>query len=170
MSHDIVEAAFLRRAGYKSWLVPDIAGSWEEVPSNVIDFAARDRRWAQGNLQHMGVMPMRGLHWLSRMHMLTGVLSYVSSPLWLLVLIITSIMTCMEAISGAQVFSGRHALVVSQLAAVSRRRDRGAAVDDGSGAVRAQDHGRLSDAAGPKLRAAFGGTSKFILSWLIEQT
>ena len=38
LSHDIVEAAFMRRAGYKVWLVPDIAGSWEEVPSNVIDY------------------------------------------------------------------------------------------------------------------------------------
>ncbi|MFZ1922887.1 MAG: glucans biosynthesis glucosyltransferase MdoH, partial [Xanthobacteraceae bacterium] len=74
LSHDIVEAAFMRRAGYKIWLVPDISGSWEEIPSNVIDFAARDRRWAQGNLQHVGVMPMRGLHWLSRVHMLTGIL------------------------------------------------------------------------------------------------
>ncbi len=54
LSHDIVEAAFMRRAGYKIWLVPDISGSWEEIPSNVIDFAARDRRWAQGNLQHVG--------------------------------------------------------------------------------------------------------------------
>ena len=54
MSHDIVEAAFMRRAGYHIWLVPDIAGSWEEVPTNVIDYAARDRRWAQGNLQHSG--------------------------------------------------------------------------------------------------------------------
>ena len=100
LSHDIVEAAFMRRAGYKVWLVPDIAGSWEEVPSNIIDFAARDRRWAQGNLQHIGVMPMRGLHWLSRLHLLTGILSYVSSPLWLLVLIISSIVTCMEAVTG----------------------------------------------------------------------
>ena len=82
---------FMRRAGYQVWLVPDITGSWEEVPSNVIDYAARDRRWAQGNLQHLGVLPMRGLHWLSRMHMLTGILSYVSSPMWLLVLIVSSI-------------------------------------------------------------------------------
>src|SRR5580704_17548200 len=87
LSHDIVEAAFMRRAGYKTWLAPDIEGSWEEIPSNVLDFAARDRRWAQGNLQHIGVMPMGGLHWLSRVHMLTGILSYVTAPMWLLVLI-----------------------------------------------------------------------------------
>ena len=130
MSHDIVEAAFMRRAGYKVWLVPEITGSWEEIPSNVIDYAARDRRWAQGNLQHVGVMPMRGLHWLSRIHLLTGILSYVSSPLWLLVLIISSIVTCIEAVSGHQYFQPGASLAVSDLAAVSRRRNRRAADHD----------------------------------------
>ncbi len=104
LSHDIVEAAFMRRAGYQIWLMPDIGGSWEEVPSNVIDFAARDRRWAQGNLQHLGVIPMRGLHWLSRVHMLTGVLSYATSPMWLLVLVLSSIVTCLAALSSHQYF------------------------------------------------------------------
>jgi membrane glycosyltransferase len=104
LSHDIVEAAFMRRAGYQVWLVPDISGSWEEVPSNVIDYAARDRRWAQGNLQHVGVLPMRGLHWLNRVHLLTGILSYATSPLWLVVLILSSIVTCIQAISGHQYF------------------------------------------------------------------
>src|SRR4029079_16680216 len=69
LSHDFVEAALMRRAGYKVWLLADIDGSWEEVPSNIIDFAARDRRWAQGNLQHMKVLRARGLHWMSRLHM-----------------------------------------------------------------------------------------------------
>jgi membrane glycosyltransferase len=104
LSHDIVEAGFMRRAGYQVWLVPDISGSWEEVPSNVIDYAARDRRWAQGNMQHIGVLPMRGLHWLSRLHLLTGILSYASSPLWLLVLILSSIVTCIQAVAGHQYF------------------------------------------------------------------
>jgi membrane glycosyltransferase len=104
LSHDVVEAAFMRRAGYQVWLVPDIEGSWEEIPSNVLDFAARDRRWAQGNLQHIGVMPMGGLHWLSRVHMFTGILSYVTAPMWLLVLILSSIITCLDAISAHQYF------------------------------------------------------------------
>jgi membrane glycosyltransferase len=98
LSHDFVEAAFMRRAGYEVWLVPDLGGSWEEVPSNVIDFAARDRRWTQGNLQHSRVLPFKGLHWLSRMHMLTGMLSYLTSPMWFAVLVVSSIITCMEAL------------------------------------------------------------------------
>ena len=111
LSHDFVEAAFMRRAGYEVWLLPDLEGSWEEVPSNVIDFAARDRRWAQGNLQHLGVLRMRGLHWLNRLHMLTGVLSYATSPIWFLVLIFSSILTCEMALTAHQYFApGRYTL------------------------------------------------------------
>ena len=104
LSHDFVEAAFMRRAGYQVWLAADVGGSWEEVPSNVIDYAARDRRWAQGNLQHLGLLPMRGLHWLSRIHLITGVLSYATSPIWLLVLTLSTIIVCMEALQGIQYF------------------------------------------------------------------
>jgi membrane glycosyltransferase len=104
LSHDFVEAALLRRAGYEVWMVPDLGGSWEQVPSNLIDFAARDRRWCQGNLQHLGVMPLKGLHWVSRIHMLTGVLAYATSPLWLAVLVLSSWVTCQEAIKGYQYF------------------------------------------------------------------
>ncbi len=98
LSHDFVEAAFMRRAGFQVWLLADLEGSWEEVPSNIIDFAARDRRWAQGNLQHSNVIPMRGLHWLSRLHMFTGILSYATSPIWFAVLILSSILTCEAAL------------------------------------------------------------------------
>jgi membrane glycosyltransferase len=104
LSHDFVEAALMRRAGLKVWLLTDLGGSFEEVPSNVADFAARDRRWAQGNLQHLGLLPMRGLHWLSRLHLLTGVLSYATSPLWLMALLLSSIVVCLDAINGYQYF------------------------------------------------------------------
>jgi membrane glycosyltransferase len=169
MSHDIVEAAFIRRAGYKVWLVPDIPGSWEEIPSNMIDFAARDRRWAQGNLQHVGVMPMRGLHWLSRIHLLTGILSYVSSPLWLLVLIVTSIVTCMEAITGYKYFvPGAHSLFPSwpqyrdgEIAALLTMTVVVLFVPKMLGAyLTFRDR---------TLRAAFGGARRFMLSCIIEQ-
>ena len=105
LSHDFVEAAFMRRAGFKVWLLTDLDGSFEEVPSNVVDFAARDRRWAQGNLQHLGLLPMRGLHWLSRLHLITGVLSYATSPLWLAALLLSSIVVCLDAINGYQYFA-----------------------------------------------------------------
>lgn len=96
LSHDFVEAALLRRAGWKVWLVPDLDGSWEELPSNIADFAVRDRRWCQGNLQHVRVMFAEKLRPLSRLHLFMGVMAFVSSPLWFL-LLVASTLTALEA-------------------------------------------------------------------------
>ncbi|WP_369061937.1 glucans biosynthesis glucosyltransferase MdoH [Caulobacter sp. 73W] len=87
MSHDFVEAALLRRGGWKVRLAADLGGSFEETPPTILDMAIRDRRWCQGNLQHAGVLGAAGLHWISRVHLLRGILSYATSPLWLLMLL-----------------------------------------------------------------------------------
>lgn len=87
LSHDFVEAALMRRAGWAIRMVPSLGGSFEECPPALLDFAARDRRWCQGNLQHLAVLPSRGLHWVSRLHLLTGIGSYLTAPLWLLFLL-----------------------------------------------------------------------------------
>ncbi len=87
LSHDFVEAALLRRAGWAIHMVPGLPGSYEESPPSLTDIAIRDRRWCQGNLQHAGVLPARGLHWVSRLHLLMGIGSYVTSPLWLVFLL-----------------------------------------------------------------------------------
>lgn len=87
LSHDFVEAALLRRAGWAVHLVPSLSGSYEEGPSSAADLVVRDRRWCQGNLQHAGVLPARGLHWVSRLHLLIGIGSYITAPLWLMMLI-----------------------------------------------------------------------------------
>jgi membrane glycosyltransferase len=83
LSHDFVEAALLRRAGWAVYLEPWLEGSHEGVPSNILDFAKRDRRWAQGSLQHLCLLRVPGLHPLSRLHFLLGAMGYVSSVLWL---------------------------------------------------------------------------------------
>jgi membrane glycosyltransferase len=87
MSHDFVEAALLRRGGWKIRLAAGLGGSFEETPPTLLDMAIRDRRWCQGNLQHLGVVGASGLHWISRLHLIRGVLSYATSPLWLFLLI-----------------------------------------------------------------------------------
>jgi membrane glycosyltransferase len=86
LSHDFVEAALMRRAGFKVRMVTDCGGSWEESPPSLIDVAVRDRRWAQGNLQHMKIIGAAGLRLVSRMHLGVGIMSYLSSPLWLVLL------------------------------------------------------------------------------------
>ncbi|MEQ8179224.1 MAG: glucans biosynthesis glucosyltransferase MdoH, partial [Amphiplicatus sp.] len=89
LSHDFVEAALLRRAGWRVQIADDLGGSYEECPPTIIDLAVRDRRWCQGNLQHVAVLTrMSGLKWTSRLHMMTGVMSYLASPSWLLLILV----------------------------------------------------------------------------------
>jgi membrane glycosyltransferase len=88
LSHDFVEAALMRRGGYKVRMATDCGGSWEESPPSLIDIAIRDRRWAQGNLQHMKILGTAGLRFVSRMHLGVGIMSYLSSPLWLVMIAI----------------------------------------------------------------------------------
>lgn len=87
LSHDFVEAALLRRAGWSVRIADDMEGSYEACPATLVDVAIRDRRWCQGNLQHARVVGAKGLHWVNRFHLLSGIFSFVSSPLWLLFLL-----------------------------------------------------------------------------------
>jgi membrane glycosyltransferase len=82
LSHDFVEAALLRRAGWAIRMVPGWSGSYEEGPPTLTELAVRDRRWCQGNLQHAAILPARGLHWISRLHLLMGIGSYTTAPMW----------------------------------------------------------------------------------------
>ena len=88
LSHDFVEAALMRRAGWKVRMTTDCGGSWEESPPSLIDVAVRDRRWAQGNLQHTKIIGASGFSFPSRLHLGIGIMSYLSSPLWLVLLCI----------------------------------------------------------------------------------
>jgi membrane glycosyltransferase len=91
MSHDFIEAALLRRAGWEVWMAPDIGGSFEEPPPTLLDYLIRDRRWCQGNLQHLRIVFAQGLALPSRLHLAMGIMSYVSSPLWLMLLVVSVI-------------------------------------------------------------------------------
>jgi len=88
-SHDTVEAGMLREAGWEVWIAPDLKGSFEELPPTLIDYAKRDRRWCQGNLQHLRMVFAKDFSGLSRLYFLMGIMSYVSSPLWFFFLILT---------------------------------------------------------------------------------
>jgi membrane glycosyltransferase len=92
LSHDFVEAALLRRAGWSVWLAPDLGGSYEELPPTLIDYAQRDRRWCQGNLQHVWILFARGLHGISRVHLVLGIFAYASSLLWLVSLLLGTLL------------------------------------------------------------------------------
>ena len=83
MSHDFVEAALMRRAGYHVWLCADLVGSYEQQPPDLLSELQRDRRWCQGNLQNARLMAEPGIHRVHRAMFVTGTMAYVSAPLWL---------------------------------------------------------------------------------------
>jgi membrane glycosyltransferase len=91
MSHDYVEAALMRRAGWQVWLATGLEGNYEECPGNVIEFAQRDRRWLQGNLQHARLVGAKGFHTANRAHFALGILAYLASPLWLAFLVVSAV-------------------------------------------------------------------------------
>ena len=90
LSHDFVEAAWMRAAGWEVWLAHDLPGSYEEPPPTLLDELKRDRRWSQGNLQHLRLLGRPGLTFTHRIMFLYGMLAYGASLLWLALLGLSS--------------------------------------------------------------------------------
>jgi membrane glycosyltransferase len=96
LSHDFIEAALLRRAGWRVEIAHDIEGSYEETPPTLIDVAARDRRWAQGNIQQIQIFFAKGFDHINRAHIMAGLAGYLSGALWLS-FIITGVLIALQA-------------------------------------------------------------------------
>src|SRR5438093_539254 len=97
LSHDFVEAALMGRAGWSLWLAYDLGGSYEETPSTLLEEMKRDRRWCQGNLQHLRLLFTEGLFGAHRALFLNGALSYMSALLWFVFLTLSTV----EAVANA---------------------------------------------------------------------
>ena len=110
LSHDFVEAALMRRAGWQVYLLPSLGGSYEDVPDNIVDYATRDRRWTQGSLQHLRLLPAHGLHAVNRLHFILGAMGYVSSVLWLLMLLASTAYVVLPSLSTVPFISDRFLL------------------------------------------------------------
>ncbi|MET0963326.1 MAG: glucans biosynthesis glucosyltransferase MdoH, partial [Noviherbaspirillum sp.] len=90
LSHDFVEAALMRRAGWGVWIAYDLGGSYEEMPPNLLDELKRDRRWCHGNLMNFRLFAARGMHPVHRAVFVTGVMAYISAPLWFMFLVLST--------------------------------------------------------------------------------
>lgn len=110
LSHDFVESALMRRAGYGVWLAYDLKGSFEESPPTLIDELKRDRRWCQGNLQHTRLLFSGGLFPTHRVLFVNGILSYGSALLWLLYLIMSTVQALSEVLVQPKYFTGAKTL------------------------------------------------------------
>lgn len=111
MSHDFVEAGLLRRAGWGVRFLPRIRGSYEETPQTLVDHILRDRRWCQGNLQHLNLLWSRGFRSISRFHMFHGAVGYLMSPIWFALLVMWALIGVAEDASVLTYFSETNPLM-----------------------------------------------------------
>jgi membrane glycosyltransferase len=116
----------LRRAGWSVRFLPRIRGSYEETPPTLIDHVQRDRRWCQGNLQHLNLLGSKGFRSISRFHMFHGAIGYLLSPIWFALLVMWALIGRGEDASVLHYFSpdnpmfpqwpemteARHALII----------------------------------------------------------
>lgn len=99
ISHDLVEAALMAKHGFDVWFIPEIEGSYEEIPSNIIAFLIRERRWMQGNIQNIRVAWGFGLKHIHRDLLMGGFMAYFSSIFWACFVAIMSV-TRMDFLGG----------------------------------------------------------------------
>ena len=110
LSHDFVEASLLHSADWDVLLLSEIEGSYEEVPSNILDYAIRDRRWVQGNIQHLGLLSSNKLKLMSKFHFLLGATAYISSLIWLSMLALSTIDAVTRALNSDVYFNRAYQL------------------------------------------------------------
>ncbi len=110
LSHDFVEAALMRRAGWSVWLMSDIAGSWEETPPTLLDELKRDRRWCHGNLQHLRLLLAKGMLATHRLMFINGAMSYIASLLWFIYLLLGTAVIAWHALIPPNYFPAGHGL------------------------------------------------------------
>ncbi|TXH03929.1 MAG: glucans biosynthesis glucosyltransferase MdoH [Nevskiaceae bacterium] len=105
LSHDFVEAALMRRAGWSVWIAYDLPGSYEEMPPTLLDELKRDRRWCQGNLQNFKLFFTSGLHPAHRAVFMTGVMAYLSAPLWFIFLVLSTVLLAVHTLGDPEYFT-----------------------------------------------------------------
>lgn len=167
LSHDFVEAALMRRAGWRVEMAADLGGSWEESPPSLIDAATRDRRWAQGNLQHLKVIAARGLAWPSRVHLAIGIVSYCASSLWLVLIVLGFALTLQAQLGKPEYFPEGFQLFPTWPLFDSERMTRLFIATMGV-LFLPKAIGLLSALASKELRRGAGGTGRLVASAIVE--
>jgi len=99
LSHDQVEATFMRRAGYECRVLAEEGGSYEENPPHILEFIRRDLRWCHGNMQYLKLLSEPGLFLTSRVQLLLAILMFASSPAWMMFIVIAMAAYAMPALN-----------------------------------------------------------------------
>jgi membrane glycosyltransferase len=167
LSHDFVEAALIRRAGWDVYMLPHVDGSYEESPPTLIDLAIRDRRWCQGNLQHAWVLLARGLKLASRQHLATGIMSYLASPIWMAQLLVGIVLVLQAHYVRPEYFTNEFQLLPAFPASDPARALQLFGVTMAV-LLMPKVFGLALALADDRTRECCGGATRMTVSWLIE--
>jgi membrane glycosyltransferase len=153
LSHDQIEAALMRSAGYHVRVVPREDLGWEENPPTLLEFMRRDLRWCQGNMQYWRFLLLPNLRPVSRYQLALAILMFIGSPAWigLLVLATIALVGCDDPATIMRADAGR-ALLASVLVMWFSPKIAGA----------------LDVLLSPEERRAFGGAGRFTVNFVIE--
>ncbi len=86
LSHDQVEAAMLRGAGWKIRLLAEEDGSFEANPPALPEFMRRELRWMAGNFEYRHLLRMPGLRPMGRWQLIQAILLFGCTPFYLIFL------------------------------------------------------------------------------------
>jgi membrane glycosyltransferase len=152
LSHDQIEAVLMRKAGYAVRVLAEEGSSFEQNPPTLVEFIRRDLRWCQGNMQYWHFLRAEGLRPVSRYQLAFAILMFVGSPAWIGLLLI-----------------GAAAVAMAPAPADFMRWDAGVALLAlVLGMWFAPNTATVIDVLSrPKLCRQFGGTIRFITSFLL---
>jgi membrane glycosyltransferase len=153
LSHDQIEAALMRSAGYHVRVVPREDLGWEENPPTLLEFMRRDLRWCQGNMQYWRFLLLPNLRPVSRYQLVLAILMFIGSPAWIGLLALATI-----------------ALVWCDDPATIMRADAGSALLTWVLVMwfSPKIAGALDVLLSPEERRAFGGAGRFTVNFVID--
>ena len=153
LSHDQIEAALMRAAGYHVRVLPQEDLGWEDNPPTLLEFIRRDLRWCQGNMQYWRLVTLPKLTPVSRYQLVLAILMFIGSPAWvgLLCLATAALVLCDDPANIMRPDLGTALIAWTLLMWFSPK-----------------IAGALDVLLAPKERRAFGGAARFTVNFAIE--
>ncbi|CAN2533277.1 Glucans+biosynthesis+glucosyltransferase+H [Methylocapsa aurea] len=99
LSHDQIEAALMRRAGYEVRVLPVESGSYEENPPTLLEFMRRDLRWCRGNMQYVELLFLPGLLPMSRFQLVWAISMFIGAPAWTAIILLGALLPLVQDVS-----------------------------------------------------------------------
>lgn len=152
LSHDQVEAARLRAAGWGVALWASEDGSQEANPPALPEFLHRDARWLAGNLQYRHLVALPGLRPMGRWQLVQAMLMFAVAPLHTALFLLAALAAATGASAPAAPLLG---LMLAATLAVYSPKLLGYAEILASPAKSARYGGRARFAAGAALECLF---------------